>query len=233
MSGEHRDLRLVGGEPVDDSEPPADAVQRHQQARETPKAAVDEQGEPVKGLTAANKLAGLARKKEKRIVRVVQRGEGNAAVIDLEFAHGARVSATVKQVFDPRWMEGALTLATKIAPDWATPKEWRVFGVAVLQAAMADEATDTEAAETCEWLRSFFDRATTRELTAHNPTETVQLDDSAALFDVLKADEAAFRGSDGRLYVRVPKLGEHVAMELRQRVTSSELRQRLGRIGFT
>jgi hypothetical protein len=130
-------------------------------------------------------------------------------------------------------MDPALTLATKVPPDWYTPKEWRPFAIAVINAAEPDQATDSEQDETLEWLASFLDAASTRRLLAHSPEDAVQLDDPAALFAVLRADDGAFRGSDDRLYVRPPQLLEHVTLMLRQRTTSSDVRQRLGRLGFT
>jgi hypothetical protein len=210
-----------------------DALQRLQQARKTPKAATDDTGQALKKLSAANELAGLKGKRGKRIIGAIERGEGNAAVIDLEFENGARVSATVRQLFDPRHMDGAITQATKVAPEYHTPKEWRPFPIAVLQASTPDNATDDEATETGEWISSFAHECTTHELLAHAPGSAVPLDDPAKLFDVLKSDDGAFRGSDGCVYLRVPQLLEHVTGLLRQRVTSTELRQRLGRLGFT
>ncbi len=182
-------------------------------------------------LDDANDVAGLT--EGVRIVRAIERGEGAGAAIDLYFENGAHATCTAKQLYDPRHMDPLLTQATKVPPDYLTPTQWRPFAIVVLQAAEPDNATDSEATETGEWLATFIDETSTRTLTAHAPGSAVQLDDPLALFDVLKADDGAFRGSDDRLYIRPPQLLQHVTAVLRQRTTSTELRQRLGRLGFT
>jgi hypothetical protein len=207
------DLRVIEGQGQTTIDPTSnghqhDAFQQLAKARRTPKATTDDTGQTLRKLTVANKMAGLA--KGTRINGAVQRGEGNTAVIDLAFENDARISATVKQLYDPRHMDGALTLATKVPPDWFTPKEWRPFAIAVIEAAQPDNATDNEDTSTA-----------------------INLDDGTELYDVLKQDDGAFRGNDSRLYLRPPRLLEHVTLVLHQRATSTELRQRLGRLGFT
>jgi hypothetical protein len=229
------DLRVIEGQGQTTIDPTSnghqhDAFQQLAKARRTPKATTDDTGQTLRKLTVANKMAGLA--KGTRINGAVQRGEGNTAVIDLAFENDARISATVKQLYDPRHMDGALTLATKVPPDWFTPKEWRPFAIAVIEAAQPDNATDNEATETTEWLASFLDNTWSRQQAADTST-AINLDDGTELYDVLKQDDGAFRGNDSRLYLRPPRLLEHVTLVLHQRATSTELRQRLGRLGFT
>lgn len=228
-------LRVVDGatEPDTDAAPSPnshrteDAFQRHQRARATPKSTTDRDGKALKDLAVANKMAGLRKPTTKSpgdcIIEVIERGEGNDAAYDVCLANSAVITATIKQLLDPRHMDGAITQAVKRAPDWYTPKEWRPFAVAVIQAAKPDNATGGADAETREWLASFV---------RPNRVWQVDLTDSDALFDAL-AQQRTFRGSDDRLYIRPPSLLTHVVTILKQRTSSPDLRRRLGRLGFS
>jgi len=59
------------------------------------------------------------------------------------------------------------------------------------------------------------------------------IEDSAALFDLLGAKPAAFRTSDGRLCLRLDELAKFVNRTGLARITARELSTRLGRLGFT
>jgi hypothetical protein len=234
---------------------PVDEFDHHAQARKAPKGTTDEDGKALKALDAANKMAGLKPPTPKRagtrIRDAIERGEGDKAKIDLHFENAARASVTVKQLFDPRHMDGVLTQATKVAPDYHTPKEWRPFAIAVLQAAKPDRTTGGEDEETLEWLSAFVASCDGRlgdYLAANEGDEVdeayrsgkradglhvITLPASDVLYEAMVLDTGAFLGSDGRLYVRVTKLYAWMADNKLPRVLTPELRARLGRLGFT
>lgn len=175
------------------------------------------------GLLVANDCAELP--DDLAIVASIERGEGADAEYDLHFAHGVVAEGIrLSDVYAPRVMQPRLEQVTKRALPWRSPKEWQPFGTGIVRAAVPDETTGGRADEAREWLAEFLD--------GHLERGPVDLLDPDALFDALERDHGAFRGSDGRLYVRPSRLLIFVNRVYGQRTTHGDLRRRLARLGF-
>lgn len=184
---------------------------------------VDEEGNPVEPLAYARRRLKLPTLK-----RVIKSASQDA-IYDLELEDGTRLSVGgVADVWNPRKVEAAIGDYIAGALPYYTAKPFRTIGNALLHPSVcvldaAGGATKLEQAK--EWLAEFVG-----DYSAHAP---VDLDDPEELFAVLEYDHPVWRGSDDRLYVRVPKLMRWVNTHYGQRVSDPDLRNRLARLGFS
>lgn len=170
------------------------------------------------------------------VIDVIERGESDNAVYDLEVSDGHRIRlGNARAVMDPRLWDARVVPRTKHEPPYLTPKEFRPIGLNTLRAARRDEASSTEEEQTREWLAAFRESPVSGG-DAATPFDVapldVKLEDSERLYDLLLADQPIFGTADGRIYVRVGGLLRFVRQRLKESVTDAELRARLGRLGF-
>ncbi|MDQ3729635.1 MAG: bifunctional DNA primase/polymerase [Actinomycetota bacterium] len=158
----------------------------------------------------------------KRMRRVVHSGSALVTyAATLEDGTTIELGESHQVAHDPRRLDARIAAAAGHEPPYYTPKEWRPYGLALVRAAVADETATTAEDEIREWLGDLDFSA------------TIDLEDADTLYAALRDNIIGFRGSDERLYVRPAKLVDYVKRHYGERVSGSEIRRRLGRLGFT
>lgn len=156
--------------------------------------------------------------------RIVKRG-GDRADFDLLTTDRRAVQlGDAKAVLDPTRVQAAIADVLGVVIRPRTRKDWRPIAQAVFDLAEPSDEGDTEANQTRGWLVALDGGADARR---------VDLTDSTSLARTLSDPyPSIFRGSDGRLYVRVHGVADALRRDLGLFIGERELRRRLARLGF-
>jgi len=157
--------------------------------------------------------------------RVIKHGRSNS-LWDLELQDGSRVPlGNSEQIQEPKKVRGALLSVGRVIERFSL-KDFDPITEALALVAEVEDTVASEREETLAWLASFVNQVGGGRIR--------RLDDVDHLRHLLEEPDGdpAFFDGDGRLYLRLAKLAQHVTKGIGQRTTVRDLAARLDRAGF-
>jgi hypothetical protein len=156
--------------------------------------------------------------------RVIKHGRSNS-LWDLELQDGSRVPlGNSEQIQEPKKVRGALLSVGRPIERFSL-KDFDPITEALALVAEVEDTVASEREETLGWIASFvnvMDGGRTRKLEGDHLLNLLRDPDN----------EPVFRDGEGRLYLRLAKLAQHVTKGIGQRTTARDLSARLDRAGF-
>jgi len=157
--------------------------------------------------------------------RVIQHGRGNS-LWDLEFQDGTRVPLGNGEAIQEMKKVRAALLGIQRPIKRFNPKEFEPVTEALSLVAEIEDTIGSEVEETAAWIASF--------VTMMGGSGVRKLEGSHLLNLLTSPDDLpAFRDEEGRVYLRLARLAQHVTKHIGQRTTVRDLSARLDRVGFT
>lgn len=157
--------------------------------------------------------------------RVIKHGLSNS-LWDLELQDASRVPlGNSEQIQEPKKVRGALLSVGRPIERFSL-KDFDPITEALALVAEVEDTVASEREETFGWIASFVNQV--------GGGRTRKLDDPDHLRHLLEDPDGdpAFLDGDGRLYLRLAKLAQHVTKGVGQRTTTRDLSARLDRAGF-
>jgi hypothetical protein len=171
------------------------------------------------------------------VAGITKRGRQKAAY-DLRLADGQTVElGDAHAVLTPRTVRARIFDATGEVMDTVKTDDWRPVAQLIAAVAVVQNSAMSDLDEARYWIASFVEQV------GRGLVKCVDLDDREQYADALGGGQrrqsgardrglVMFTGSDDRLYLRQSAFYQHVKDGLRENAKTTEIAERLGRLGF-